>query len=398
MSFIRDLSLKNLKRRPARTMAMAALAGLLSFAVFGGSMVVAGLRNGLKSYEARLGADIVVVPKQARSHGTVDSILLQGIPGYFYMDESYFRKIAAREGVAAASPQFFLASASAGCCSAAVQLIGFDPDTDFSIQPWIRESYSGTVGDGNLIVGSGINIPENRKLVFYNTEYNVAAQLDATGTGLDTAVYANMRTIREMLEHSTQQGFRYYDGDAGRAISAVMIRVEDGYSIEEVTNDINIHVRRVEAAQAKSMISGIAGGLRSISRAVGAMTAVIWLLSAAVLAAAFWMIANERAREFAVLRVVGASDRMLRRLLRTETALISALGALCGTGLAALIVFPFGSQIKKSLALPYLLPGAGMAAALFALTVLLSLLAGALAAGASIRRLAGDGAGLREDA
>lgn len=400
MSFIRDLSLKNLKRKPARTMAMAALSAFLAFAVFGGSIMVASLKNGLKSCEARLGADIIVVPNQARSHGTVDSILLQGIPGYFYMDESYYRKIASREGVAAASPQFFLASASAGCCSAAVQIIGFDPDTDFSIRPWIRESYGGTLGDGDLIVGSSINIPANRRLVFYNTEYNVAAQLDETGTGLDTAVYANMRTIREMLEHSTQQGFRYYDGDPERAISTVMIRVADGYTIEEVANDINIHVRKVEATQAKSMISGIAGGLRSISRVVGALAVVVWLLSAVILTVAFWMVNNERTKEFALLRVVGASDRMLRELLRSETALISVMGALSGTAMAALVVFPFGSRIKKSLGLPYLLPGAGTTAALFALSVLLSLFAGALASGVSIRRLKKNDAGLllREDA
>ena len=196
MKFERELSLKNLKRKPARTAAMVALAAFLSFSVLGGSLVVLSLRNGLQSYEARLGADVVVVPNQARSHGTVESILLQGIPGYFYMDESLFEKISAREGVEVASPQFFLASASAGCCSVPVQLIGFDPATDFTIQPWIRESYGGSIGDFDLLVGSNIEIPANRTLTFYNLPCRVAAQLDETGTGLDNAVYANMASFR----------------------------------------------------------------------------------------------------------------------------------------------------------------------------------------------------------
>lgn len=117
MNFEKELSLKNLKRKSARTAALVILSAFLSFSIFDGSLVVMSLQNGLRSYEARLGADIIVVPNQARSHGTVDAILLQGIPGSFYMDESYYEKIAAREGVEAASPQFFLASASAGCCS-----------------------------------------------------------------------------------------------------------------------------------------------------------------------------------------------------------------------------------------------------------------------------------------
>ena len=400
MKFERELSLKNLKRKPARTAAMVALAAFLSFSVLGGSLVVLSLRNGLQSYEARLGADVVVVPNQARSHGTVESILLQGIPGYFFMDESLFEKISAREGVEVASPQFFLASASAGCCSVPVQLIGFDPATDFTIQPWIRESYGGSIGDFDLLVGSNIEIPANRTLTFYNLPCRVAAQLDETGTGLDNAVYANMATIREMMKSSQQIGFRYYDGDPGRAISSVMIKVADGYSIEDVTNDINIHVRKVEATQAKSMISGIAGGLTNVSRVIGALVVMIWVLAIAILMVAFVMIANERTKEFAVLRVTGASERMLGRLLRTESAYISGVGALGGAALAMLVVLPFSNLIKRSLDLPYLLPGAGVTVALLLGSVLLSMLAGVLTAGISARRLTKNDTGLilREDA
>ena len=400
MNFEKELSLINLKRKSARTAALVILSACLSFSIFGGSLVVMSLQNGLKSYEARLGADIIVVPNQARSHGTVDDILLQGIPGSFYMDESYYEKIAAREGVEAASPQFFLASASAGCCSVAVQIIGFDPETDFSIQPWIRESYGGKVNDGDLIVGSSIEIPANHKLVFYNNSYNVVAQLDETGTGLDTAVYANMNTIREMLESSTKQGFRYYDGDPERAISSVMIRVADGYGIEDVTNDINVHVRKVEATQAKSMVSSIALGLTNVSRVITALVVAIWVLALAILMVAFAMIANERTKEFAVLRVIGASEAMLKRLLRTESVLVSGAGALCGVTLAALLVFPFSGFIKQSLDLPYLLPNAGVIAALLVGSVLLSLLSGVLTAGLSARRLTKSEMGLilREDA
>ena len=188
MGFERKLAWRNLARKPVRTAALILLAAFLSNSVFAGSLVVLSLQNGLKIYEARLGADIVVVPKQARSHGTLESILLQGIPGYFYMDDSNLEKVRSTEGVEAASPQFYLASASAGCCSVAVQIIGFEPETDFSIQPWIRESYSKDLGDGDIIVGSSITVPKNHILRFYNQECIVVASLASTGTGLVTAV------------------------------------------------------------------------------------------------------------------------------------------------------------------------------------------------------------------
>ena len=378
-----------------RTAALILLAAFLSFSVFAGSMIVLSLQNGLESYESRLGADIVVVPYEARSHGTLESILLQGIPGYFYMDETYLDQVRAISGVESASPQFYLASASAGCCSVAVQIIGFDPDTDFSIQPWIRESYSRDLGDGDVIVGSGITVPKNRILRFYNQDCRVVASLDQTGTGLDTAVYANMNTIQALMAGSQAEGFDYFGGaDPQRTISSIMVKVKDGCSIESVANDINIHVRHVEATQAKTMVSSIAGGLTNVSRIIGGLTAMIWALAIVILILAFVMISHERTREFAILRVMGASQRMLSGLLRWEAAFISLVGAVLGVAVGALVVFPFSSLIRGKLDLPYLMPGSGVVLGLLVGSVVLAVAAGSLTSAISAYRISRIDTGL----
>ncbi len=395
MKFERQLARRNLSRRPVRTAALILLAAFLSFSVFAGSMIVLSLQNGLESYESRLGADIVVVPYEARSHGTLESILLQGIPGYFYMDETYLDKVRAISGVESASPQFYLASASAGCCSVAVQIIGFDPDTDFSIQPWIRESYSRDLGDGDVIVGSGITVPKNRTLRFYNQDCRVVASLDQTGTGLDTAVYANMNTIQALMAGSQTEGFDYFGGaDPQRTISSIMVKVKDGCSIESVANDINIHVRHVEATQAKTMVSSIAGGLTNVSRIIGGLTAMIWALAIVILILAFVMISHERTREFAILRVMGASQRMLSGLLRWEAAFISLVGAVLGVAVGALVVFPFSSLIRGKLDLPYLMPGSGVVLGLLVGSVVLAVAAGSLTSAISAYRISRIDTGL----
>ncbi len=395
MRFERQLARRNLSRKPVRTAALVLLAAFLSFSVFVGSMIVLSLQNGLESYESRLGADIVVVPYEARSHGTLESILLQGIPGYFYMDETYLDKVRAISGVESASPQFYLASASAGCCSVAVQIIGFDPDTDFSIQPWIRENYSRDLGDGDVIVGSGITVPKNRTLRFYNQDCRVVASLDQTGTGLDTAVYANMNTIQALMAGSQTEGFDYFGGaDPQRTISSIMVKVKDGCSIESVANDINIHVRHVEATQARTMVSSIAGGLTNVSRIIGGLTAMIWALAIVILILAFVMISHERTREFAILRVMGASQRMLSGLLRWEAALISLVGAVLGVAVGALVVFPFSSLIRGKLDLPYLLPGSGVVLGLLVGSVVLAVAAGALTSAISAYRISRIDTGL----
>ena len=395
MKFERTLSLKNLRRKPVRTAALILLSAFLSLSVFGGSVVVASLRNGLASYEARLGADIVAVPYQARTKGTFESILLQGIPGMFYMDEKYYQKICTIDGVEAAAPQFYLASTSAGCCSVPVQIIGFDPAKDFTVQPWIRESYAGALGDGDIIVGSELTVPKDGTLTFYNTKCSIVAQLGKTGTGLDTAVYANMNTIKTMMKNAEALGFHYLtDVDPDHAVSSVMVRVADGYDVEAVTGDINVHVRHIEASAATSMISSIADGLASVSGIVGVLIALFWVLAVVILIIAFAMISHERAKEFAILRVMGASRRMVSRLLLTESALISVIGAAVGLAAAALIVFPFGNAISGALELPYLMPSAGTVAALAAGSLLLSILVGSLTAAVSAYRISKNDAGL----
>ena len=138
-----NIAYRNVRRRPVRTAVLLVLTALLSLAVCGGTLLVSGLQKGLGSLEARLGADIMVVPYEARTKSNLESIVLQGNPGYFYMDNSRYEKIRGLDGIGQISAQFYLASASSGCCSIPVQIIGFDPETDFTVLPWLQRSYDG---------------------------------------------------------------------------------------------------------------------------------------------------------------------------------------------------------------------------------------------------------------
>ncbi|MBQ7901799.1 MAG: ABC transporter permease, partial [Clostridia bacterium] len=52
-----DLALKNLKRKPFRTAGLIIIVGLLSFVLFGGSILSVNLKNGLAGTQSRFGAD-----------------------------------------------------------------------------------------------------------------------------------------------------------------------------------------------------------------------------------------------------------------------------------------------------------------------------------------------------
>ena len=169
----------NLSHRPLRTAALLVLTFFLSFVIFAGSMAVVSLQNGLGTLENRLGADIIVVPNTAKRKVDPKTMILDGTPGYFYMEREKMVLISHIEGVEKVSPQIFLASLSASCCSVPVQIIGFEPETDFIIQPWIRESYGRELAHGDVVVGSAVNADVGDTIRFYNKDCRIVAKLAA---------------------------------------------------------------------------------------------------------------------------------------------------------------------------------------------------------------------------
>ena len=389
------LPIRDLLGRPGRMALLALLTALLALAVLAGTLIVTSLRTGLGSLSARLGADIMVVPYEATTQSDLKSIVLQGATGYFYMDSDRAEKIMAREGIARCSTQLFLASASAGCCSVPVQIIGFDPETDFTITPWIRRSGGGELGLMDVVVGNDLNAFVGDVLTFYGVQCHVAAKLDKTGTSFDTAVFASTETIQALIAASLEKGMNTFEHiDPDKVVSCVLIDVADGYVPEEVAGDIDLHVKKVRAIQTKEMMSGISDSLTGMSDIIGILIAAVWVLGAAVLLVAFTMSVNARRKEFAVLRIVGASRGRLAWIVLCEALLTGLVGGIAGAAAGLVIVLPFSNAIGDSLGMPFLLPSVGTIAVYTVLAVAAAALTGAAAAGVSAWRISRIDAGL----
>ena len=102
-----------------------------------------------------------------------------------------------------------LSSMKADCCSVKVQVIGFDPENDFVVQPWIAESLNRPLGDMEIVVGCRVATDVGEIFRIYDQRCLVAARLAATGTGLDTAVYCNMNTMHALLEAAEEKGISH---------------------------------------------------------------------------------------------------------------------------------------------------------------------------------------------
>lgn len=396
MKSFRSLPFVNLIKKPARSIALLILSAFLSVSAFGGSLAVMSLRNGIDSLESRLGADIIVVPYEAATQGSYESVILQGNPGAFYMSNSVIGEISEEiEGIEKLSAQYFLVSAKAGCCSVKVQIIGFDPETDFSVTPWIERSYGKELSDGDVIVGAMVEVSTGDDIKLFDQKVNVVGQLERTGTELDTAIYCNVNTVKQLMQAAQVKQLVDYNGsDPDKVISSVLIKVRGDYDIDDVTSDINLHVRGIKAIRAKSMISSVSDSLSGVSSAISVLIAVIWVLSLIIMAIAFSMINNERKKEFAVLRVLGASRGMLSKIVFKEALMLTFAGGVCGILLTLLIGALFSDSLTSSIGVPFLLPSVGTMAVVGAVTVAATMLAGALTAAISARKVSKQDTGV----
>lgn len=356
---LRSLPGENLRRKPLRTAALGIVVTLLSLALFAGSLLSLNLDNGMRSMERRLGADLMVVPQNSAQQA--EALLTSGSPGTFYFTRDVASAIAKADGVAQSTEQVYISSLAASCCSSKLQIIGYDPGTDFVIQPWLSSQFDGNVKNGQIVAGAGVNVSADGTIELYGRAWPVVAQLASTGTSLDNSVFINRATVPQMVEASAQVSHRVMPAEyANKAVSAVLIKVADGYDPHIVAKSItklDRSYKNLGFVYPGGITASTKASLGSLVGYTAVFVAVLWVMGVIVLLAVFFASVNERKREFAVLRIMGATRGMLRGVIVREAVIVSLAGSVIGVALASLIVFPFSTLIGRQLQLPYLQAG-----------------------------------------
>ena len=350
-----ELATLNITRKPFRTASLVALTAVLAFSLFCGSFLVKSLNGGMASLANRLGADIIVVPQGYDSK--IESALLRGEPNSFYFKSEVTERVKKIEGVELASPQLFIATLSAGCCSFPLQVIGIDFDSDFTIKPWLQKQIRLPLTDNQIVVGSNIIGTTQSEVKFFNQPFVITGRLAKTGMGFDNSVFMTIENAKRLakeyeriMEHPVAQ-----DEDL---ISSVMVRIAPNADAKAVAQRI---LKAFEGEQiyplvSKRMMSNVSASITNLNVYIYVLLALLWLLSFIVLAVSFSSIFHERKEEFGMLRVIGSTKRKLARLAAAEAGIISALGACAGTVLAVLIVALFQQAIIAGLNMPFLSP------------------------------------------
>ncbi len=348
---------QNISGRAYRSGLVLCFMAVLAAFIMSMTLLAKSIGHSLRIGTERLAADIIVVPV-GKEMETQRAILLGKPVSRAWMPAENFDRIAKIEGVAKASPQLYLETLTgAGCCSASEMfIVAFDPRTDFTILPWMREKLNQSLGPRDVVGGDWITIPkETGKILIYGVNVNLAAKLEPTGMGLDQTMFLTFDTAREIAKESVTKAVTPLEIPEGQ-ISAVHVKVKENYAIDEVAKRIMAIVPGTHALASLELTRAIHRQTKSLFRMLFLGLTLVWVLTVILTGLFFSLTVNERRREIGLLRAIGANRSFIFKLFLAESSGLGLAGGLIGVVFAVLFVYLFRIYIMTSAKLPLLLP------------------------------------------
>jgi putative ABC transport system permease protein len=373
------VALKNLKRKLTRTWLLFAIVAVVSCTLFAATLFLKSINNALMIGTYRLGADILVVPESAENKAK--SALLSGEPTQFLMDQSILDRVKTIDGVKNATPQLFVKPTSFTCCfNVDVFLVAFDPQTDFTVKPWLEKNLNRKLGLNEIITGRAVPVIVGDAIPFFGTTFKVAGTMEPTGMDFfDRAVFMSLDAAYMMAENSKTRAMQPLE--VGRdKISTVLVQVKDDFTPDRVAIRIEHDIPGVKALVSDTVISTVRKQLSGLIHAILIISIILWFIVLLIMAFAFYMIVNERRREIGLLRAMGANKRHIAAIILNEAILLSAAGGAVGIIFGYGLLISFKNLILHYLKLPYLFPTTPELISLTAGALFFSILTGLLAA------------------
>jgi putative ABC transport system permease protein len=373
------VAFRNLKRKPTRTWLLFAIVAVVSCTLFSATLFLKSINNALRIGTYRLGADILVVPESAETKAK--SALLSGEPTHFLMDRSILDRVKAVDGVKNATPQLFVKPTSFTCCfNVDVFLVAFDPDSDFTVKPWLEKHLNRTLGLNEIITGRAVPVIPGDRIPFFGTNFIVAGTMEPTGMDFfDRAVFMSLDAAYQMADASKQRSLAPLEIRKDQ-ISTVLVQVRDDITPDRVAIRIEHDISGVKALVSDTVISTVRKQLAGLIKAILMISVILWFIVLLIMAFAFYMIVNERRREIGLFRAMGANRGHIFSIFLTEAALLSSAGGVAGVILGYGLLFSFKNLMLHYLRLPYLFPSAPELIILTIGALIISLATGLVAA------------------
>jgi len=349
------LALQNIKKRKFRTAGVVVAIAIASATLFSSIILMKSMSSSLELGIAQLGADIMVVPRGTEE--PLSAVLLGSAPSKLYISRKYEARIAAIDGVERVAPLVFLETSKQSCCfKPGIFIIGFDPQKDFIIKPWV-EKQLGNLGAFETIAGSGYDWVPGFKVYLYGFPFTIAAKMPKTGVAyFDRGIFMPLDRLYWLAERS-----REYDDIADinlrpDQVSAIMVQVAPGAEPERIAKAIEFYFPELRAVVAQQALGNVKKQLRMLLHSLLALSALTWLTAIILVSVILSMSVNERRREFGILRALGATKRFIFGEVIAEAYILATLGSVLGMLAGYAFLTGFQDFVMSYLNMPYLIP------------------------------------------
>lgn len=174
--------------------------------------------------------------------------------------------------------------------------------------------------------------PRSRRQIVVPREDDQPEQLGRRVTLLTRQGAAAYTIVGTVGRKSFEDAVFFTDPEAARispAVNALAVDAPAGVVRKYVSGD---GIRALSGGHRRLADRFVGSGLGKARSIAQMTTALSVLVVAFVLVATFAFIVDQRSRELALLRLVGASPSRIRGMIRTETVLVAAAAALLGCG------------------------------------------------------------------
>ena len=301
-----QISIKNLKHQAIRSWLMIFFVFLQAFTLFAGSIATGSMESSIKNITDKIGSDVIVVPEKFAED--LRESLFMGQPSTIYFERSWLEKISQLDSVDQITPQLYLATMAASCCDAPVQLIAFDKETDFMVNPWLKDTGREALRKGE--------------------------------------VFADSKTANDNLNIDNMDNL----------ISMLMINAKPGVSPQKLAVDIQFEYQQdnIGVYTRNSLFSSISDNISTLQSYSVILSLLIYITTTIALTVIFSMTINERKKEFGILFTLGAKKRQVTSIITMEAAIISFAGAALGIAVCIILLIIFAVPVTESLGIPSL--------------------------------------------
>jgi putative ABC transport system permease protein len=353
------LAYQNLQVKKLRFYIVLVGVSIVIGALFASSILITGIYYSLDKGLSKLGADLLVIPKESLVN--LKSALLTGEPSAFYMEDSVLEEIRSLKGVKRASGQIFLTSATGDCCVVGNSfLIGFEPAGDFTVMPWVDKKMENDFPKNGAIVGAMTMWDPGDSVKFYGVPLVVWGKLERTGIGLyDNAIFFDIKKAYEMSENSlTDESVQPLKPISGK-ISGVLVQLAVGSKIPFITFSILRDNPGLKVVTTGNIQTSARQTTVAVFAGVIVLIVVLVLSNVMMINAIFSAVVNERKREIGIIRAIGATRASIFKLVIYESTMISVISGLVGMLVGGAVLKFFQRSIVfylKLLNIPFMLP------------------------------------------